>query len=348
MTRTTTSKSFAGGDGEKKRQILDALWGSRENERMKIAPSILECIGHTPMVQLVRVAANFPVPVFGKCEFFNPGGSVKDRIALAIVDAAERNGLLSPGMTMVEATAGNTGVGLALVAAARGYRLVCVMPEKMSSDKRVALTAVGAEVVVVPNAPLSSPDNFQAVARRLASERGWFLTDQFVNLANPQIHEATTGPEILDQCGGRVGAFVCGIGTGGTITGVGRFLKAKHPEVRVVLADPVGSRLAHLVNPLYPDIDAAYQVEGIGGSRMPAACDPGVIDSAEWVSDEESFAMTRRLIREEGLLVGGSSGTVVTAALRVAAHGCNGPVVALLADSWDRYLSRPWLRAEVQ
>jgi cysteine synthase len=231
------------------------------------------------------------------------------------------------------------------VAAARGYKLVCVLPEKMSADKRAALAAVGAEVIVVPNAPPSSPENFQNVARRLAAERGWFLTDQFAHPANPRIHEQTTGPEILEQCGGRVGAFVCGVGTGGTITGVGRFLKARCPGVRVVLADPVGSRLAHLIEPAHPDLDAAYQVEGIGGSVMPAACDPAVIDAAERVTDGETFETTRRLIREEGPLVGGSSGTTVAAALRVAASGCDGPVVAVLADSWDRYLSRPWLQA---
>jgi cysteine synthase len=310
------------------------------------SPSILDRIGNTPLVRLARVAAELPVPVLGKCEFLNPGRSVKYRIALAILHDAESRGLLRPGVTLVEATAGNTGIGLALVAAARNYRLVCVLPEKMSVDKRTALAAVGAEVVVVPNAPPSSPENFQNVARRLATERGWFLTDQFAHPANPRVHEATTGPEILEQCGGKVGAFVCGVGTGGTITGVGRFLKARCPGVRMVLADPVGSRLAHMVDPAHPDLDAAYQVEGIGGSVMPAACDPTVIDAAERVTDDESFEMTRRLIREEGLLVGGSSGTAVAAAVRVAARGCDGPVVALLADSWDRYLSRHWLQSE--
>jgi cysteine synthase len=311
---------------------------------MAVPSSVLDLIGNTPLVMLRRVAAGLPVPVLGKCEFVNPGGSLKDRIAVAILDDAERRGLVQPGATLVEATGGNTGVGLALVAAVPGYRLVCVMPAKMSADKRGALTALGAEVVITPNAPPSSPDNFQNTARRLAQERGWFLTDQFAHPANARVHEATTGPEVLRQCGDRVGAFACGVGTGGTITGVGRFLKARCPAVRVVLADPVGSRLAHLVDPLQPDHDAAYAVEGIGGSVMPAACDPGVIDAAERVTDEESFAMTGRLLREEGLLVGGSSGTAVVAALRVAARGCDGPVVAVLADSWDRYLSRPWMQ----
>jgi cysteine synthase len=311
---------------------------------MRTPGLILERIGRTPMVRLGRLASHLSVPVLGKCEFLNPGGSIKDRIALSILDDAERNRRISPGATLIEATAGNTGLGLALVAAARGYRLVCVMPEKMSADKRAALAAVGAEVVIVPNAPPSSPDNFQNVARRMAEEQGWFLTDQFANPANPCVHETTTGPEILEQCDGRVGAFVSGVGTGGTITGVGRFLKAHCPGVHIILADPIGSRLAHLVDPAHPDHDAAYLVEGIGGSVMPSVCDPGVIDAAERVTDEESFATACRLIREEGLLVGGSSGTAVAAALRVAARGCDGPVVAILADSWDRYLSRPWLR----
>ena len=312
---------------------------------MQKSPLILDQIGRTPMVRLTRVAAGLSATFLGKCEFLNPGGSVKDRIALAIIEDAELHGRLAPGATLIEATAGNTGLGLALVAAARGYRLVCVMPEKMSLDKRVALAAVGAEVMVTANAPPSSAENFQNVARRVAAERGWFLTDQFANPANPRVHETTTGPEVLEQCGGRVGAFVCGVGTGGTITGVGRFLKAHSPGVRIVLADPVGSRLAHLVDPSHPDHDTGYQVEGIGGSVVPATCDLGVIDEAERVTDEESFAVARRLIREEGLLVGGSSGTTVAAALRLAARGgYDGPIVAVLADSWDRYLSRPWLR----
>jgi cysteine synthase len=306
--------------------------------------SILDRIGNTPLVRLRHVGAGLPVPILGKCEFLNPGGSIKDRIALAIVDDAERRGLLKQGMTLVEATAGNTGVGLALIAAVRGYRLACVLPKKMCVDKVAALRSLGAEVIVVANAPPSSPDNFQNVARKLAQERGWFLTDQFVNPANARIHEETTGPEVLAQCAGKVGAFVCGIGTGGTITGVGRFLRRHCPGAKIVLADPVGSRLAHLVDQSHPDHDAAYQVEGIGGSAVPAVCDLSVVDAAERITDEESFAMTGRLLREEGLLVGGSSGTAVVAALRVAERGCAGPVVAILADSWDRYLSRAWMQ----
>lgn len=197
-----------------------------------IAPTVLDRIGNTPLVRLDRVARGLPVPVFGKCEFLNPGGSVKDRIALAIVDDAEARGALKPGATLVEATAGNTGVGLALVAAVRGYRLCCVMPEKMCADKRAALAALGAEVVVTPNAPPSDPRNFRRVAARLAAERGWFPTEQFANPANPRVHELTTGPEIVEQCGAQLGAFVCGVGTGGTITGVGRHLKTHAPGAK--------------------------------------------------------------------------------------------------------------------
>src|SRR5579871_1019124 len=284
-----------------------------------IASNVLDMIGNTPMVRLDRVAAGCRVPVLGKCEFMNPGGSGKDRIAKTIVERAERDGLLKPGMTLVEATAGNTGIGLALVTAMRGYKLVCVMPEKMSVDKREALAALGVEIIVTANAPLHDPRNFRQLAARLARERGWFDTQQFANPANPLIHERTTGPEILAQCGGRVGAFVCGVGTGGTVTGVGRFLNANAPGVRIVLADPVGSRLAHFVDPAHPDVDAPYAVEGIGGSEVPGVCDLSVIDAAERVADAESFATARRLLREEGVLVGGSSGTAVAAALRVAA-----------------------------
>lgn len=270
---------------------------------------------------------------------------MKDRIALAIVDDAERRNLLKPGATLIEATAGNTGMGLALVAAVRGYKLVCVLPEKMSVDKRAALTALGARVVITPNAPPDSPENFQNVARRLADEEGWFLTDQFRNPVNVRAHEETTGPELLEQTGARIGAFVAGAGTGGTITGVGRFLKRHVLNVQIVLADPVGSGLARWAADGIVGPDAAYEVEGIGTSKPPAILDRSVIDSAESVSDTDSFAMVHRLVREEGLFVGGSAGTAVVVALRIAARdGITGPVVTLLPDSWDRYLSKPWMQ----
>ncbi len=303
--------------------------------------TLLDLIGNTPLVQLTRIGAGLPVPVYAKCEHLNPGGSIKDRIALAIVDDAEARGVLRPGATLIEGTAGNTGVGLALVAAARGYRLVCVLPEKMSLDKRQALAALGAQVIVVANAPPSSPDNFRNVAARLAAENGWFLTRQFDNPANVAVHAATTGAEILRDVPD-VAAFVAGAGTGGTISGVGRALKAARPDVRIVLADPVGSGLADWVETGIIGPDGAYAVEGIGGSEAPVNLHRHVIDAAERVSDEESFAMVRRLVRDEGMLVGGSSGTNVVAAVR-AAQRASGPVVTVLTDGWDRYRSKPWM-----
>ena len=309
------------------------------------AASLLDQIGGTPLVPLRRLGAGLPVEVLAKCEHLNPGGSIKDRIARAIVDNAETRGVLRPGMTLVEATAGNTGMGLALVAAIRGYALVCVMPEKMSADKRAALAAVGARVVITPNAPPASPENFRNVARRMAEEHGWFLTDQFNNPANVRIHEHTTAAEILEQTNGRIGAFVAGAGTGGTISGVGRRLKAAVPGVRIVLADPIGSGLADWVETGHIGPDGSYAVEGIGGSEAPQNLHRDVIDAAERISDAESFAMVQRLVREEGLLVGGSAGTNVVAALRVAAQGAlDGPVVTVLPDAWDRYRAKPWMQ----
>lgn len=307
--------------------------------------SILDQIGGTPLIRLEHIGRDLPAPILVKCEHMNPGGSIKDRIALSIVDDAEARGVLRPGMTMIEATAGNTGVGLALVAAARGYELVCVMPEKMSVDKRDALRAMGARVIVAPNAPPTDPENFQNIARRLALEEGWFLTDQFENPANVRAHELGTGQELLEQVDGPIGAFVSGSGTGGTITGVGRRLKAADPRTRVVLADPIGSSLAAWVETGELGPGGPYEIEGIGSSKISGILDGEVIDSAERVSDAESFAMVKRLVREEGLYVGGSAGANVVAALRVAARGdlC-GPVVTVMCDSWDRYRAQPWMR----
>jgi cysteine synthase len=295
------------------------------------------------------------VPVFIKCEHLNPGGSIKDRTARAIVLDAEARGLLAPGATLVEGTAGNTGVGLALLAAARGYRCVCVLPEKMAVDKRVALRQLGAEVIVTRNAPLASPDNFRNVAARLAEERGWFLTNQFHNPANLDAHYGTdrypgTGQEILAQVQAAghatLGAFVCSSGTGGTITGAGKRLKEHDPQIQVVLADPVGSSLAAWVTTGTLGPDGPFAVEGIGSGSVPSNLHRDVLDTAEAVSDTEAFAMVERLVKEEGLTVGGSTGVNVVAALRVAARGgLRGPVVTIAADLWDRYRSTAWMRA---
>jgi cysteine synthase len=294
--------------------------------------------------------ASTGVPIFAKCEHLNPGGSVKDRTALFLIEDAEERGVLQPGATIVEATAGNTGIGLALVAVAKGYRLVCVLPEKMSEDKRGALRAMGATVVVTPNAPRSSPDNFRNVAERMAKERGYFLTDQFNNPANVRAHEETTALEILEQTGGKIGAFVVSAGTGGTITGVGRVLRKACPTARVVLADPIGSGLAGWALTGTPGEDGSYAMEGIGAGSPSSIMDRSVLDDAISVSDDDSFAMVKRLVQEEGLLVGGSAGTAVTAALRIAERDAErlretGPVITLLPDSWDRYRAKPWMQA---
>ena len=308
-----------------------------------VSRSILSAVGDTPLVAL-RSFSRRGAPVWVKCEHLNPGGSVKDRIAVSIVEDARARGVLSPGATLIEATAGNTGVGLAMVAAHYGYALVCVMPEKMSVDKRRALAAMGAEVLVTPNAPPDDPNNFQNVARVMAEERGWFLTDQFENPANIAAHESGTGPEILRQTEGRVAAFVAGAGTGGTLTGVGHCFRAAGCRAEIVLADPVGSVLATWVRTGELGEDGSYAVEGIGSSKPPKNLHREVIDAAEVVSDEESFATALQLIAKEGLYVGGSAGTAVAAALRVAERiGGDDPVVALLPDAMDRYWSQPWL-----
>lgn len=302
-------------------------------------PTIQECIGQTPLVRLTRLQQGLKRPIWAKCEYLNPGGSVKDRIALSIIEQAERQQQAQPGCTFIEATAGNTGLGLALLCAQRGYHLVCVMPEKMSEDKRNCLRLAGAQVIVVPNAPLDSPDNFQQVARRMASDNGWILADQFCNPANIAAHYGGTGPEIWQQTKGQLTSFVCGVGTGGSITGIGRFLKEKNSNIEIVLADPVGSALADFVEHQEFRTDAAYRVEGIGASRPAQNFQLSVVDRVERISDEESFQCQQQLIRQEGLFVGGSAGTIMAAALRVAAQG-QGPVVCLLPDSWDRY----WLK----
>jgi cystathionine beta-synthase len=314
-----------------------------------ILDNILEAVGDTPLVRLGRLGAGTRTPLVAKIEFMNPGGSVKDRIGLAMVEAAEQAGLLKPGGTIVEPTSGNTGTGLAMVAALKGYRLVCVMPDKMSGEKVALLRAYGADVVVCPTAvPRESPQSYYSVADRLAREiPGAFQPNQYFNAANPAAHEASTGPEVWAQTDGRITHFVAGMGTGGTITGVGRYLKRQNPRVQVVGADPVGS-IYSAGQDFTPKI---YKVEGIGEDFMPSTIDLDVVDRIEVVDDKESFLLARRLTREEGILVGGSGGSATAAALRVACEldDPDALVVVLLPDTGRNYLSKiyndEWMRA---
>ncbi|MFT4307056.1 MAG: pyridoxal-phosphate dependent enzyme, partial [Microbacterium sp.] len=296
---------------------------------MRYANSVADLVGHTPLVRLNRVAAGIDATVLAKVEYFNPGGSAKDRIARSIIDAAERDGLLGPGGTIVEPTSGNTGVGLALVAQQRGYRMVFVVPDKFAGEKVSVLRAYGAEVVMTPtNVPPEHPDSYYSVSDRLASGiPGAFKPNQFANPHGPLGHYRTTGPEIWADTEGRVTHFVAGIGTGGTISGTGRYLKeVSGGAVTVIGADPVGS--IYSGGPVH-----GYAVEGVGEDFLPDTFDATVVDGYERIPDAESFAMTRRLAREEALLVGGSSGMAVAAALRVARDlPADAVVVVLLPD----------------
>jgi cystathionine beta-synthase len=308
----------------------------KHGDSMDVADSLLDLVGNTPLVRLGRVGADLACDLVAKVELFNPGGSVKDRPAVAMIDAAEADGLLKPGGVIVEPTSGNTGVGLAIVAAQRGYRCIFVMSDKMSNEKVALLRAYGADVVVCPTAvPPEHPDSYYSVADRLTRETpGAFRPDQYSNPANPAEHERSTGPEIWRQTAGRVTHFVAGIGTGGTITGVARHLKAQNPDVQIVGADPEGSVYSG-------GTGRPYLVEGVGEDFWPTTYDPSLVDRVVEVSDAESFAAARRVTREEGLLIGGSCGTAVHAALVVGAElGPDDVVVVLLPDSGRNYLSK--------
>jgi len=304
---------------------------------MDVANSLIDLIGNTPLVRLNRVTDGIEATVLAKVEYFNPGGSSKDRIAVGMINAAEKAGTLKPGGTIVEPTSGNTGVGLALVAQQRGYDCVFVCPDKVSPDKIAALRAYGAEVVVCPTAvDPDDPRSYYSVSDRLTSEiAGAIKLDQYSNSANPQAHYETTGPEIWSQTDGTVTHFVAGVGTGGTISGTGRYLKeVSSGAVRIIGADPVGSVYSG-------GTGRPYLVEGVGEDFWPTAYDPSVVDEIVAVSDGDAFAMTRRLAREEGLLVGGSCGMAVVAALAIARTAKPSDViVVLLPDSGRGYLSK--------
>ena len=315
---------------------------------------VMATIGWTPLIRLNRVTRGIRTPVYGKAEFFNPGGSVKDRIGMPIIERAEREGRLKPGGVIVEGTSGNTGVGLAMAAALRGYRCIFTMPDKMSQEKVRLLKAFGAEVIITPTAvPPDHPDNYVMMAKRIAEETpNAILANQFYNPANPDAHYATTGPELWEQTEGRITHFVSSAGTGGTTTGAGRYLKERNPKLQVIVGDPVGSILAELwrsKGQTKPE-GVPYKVEGVGQDKLPGTLDLSLIDEYQSVSDRDAFAMARRLTREEGLFVGGSSGLIVHVALTVARRldDPNAVVVAILCDTGERYLSNQnndeWMR----
>jgi cystathionine beta-synthase len=301
-----------------------------------VQENILQFVGRTPLVRLRHLTQGLSVPVYVKVESANPGGSVKDRVAVAMIADAERRGLLRPGGTIIEATAGNTGVGLAMVAAVKGYRCIFVLPDKMSHEKISLLKAYGAEVVITPTAVApDSPESYNGVADRLSREiPGAWRPNQFTNLSNPEAHYRTTGPEIWQQTEGRVTVFVAGVGTGGTISGVGRYLKEQNPDVKIVGADPEGSVLSG-------GTGKPWKVEGIGEDYVPKTFNSQVVDDWVRVGDAEAFHVGREVARREGLLLGGSSGTSIAAALRYARRLAGDHlVVALGADTGRNYLSK--------
>ena len=339
----TTPHSYAGGDG--------ASGG------IEYAESVLDLVGNTPLVRLTRVtrelgAAERQPLILAKLEALNPGGSVKDRIGLPMIEAAERDGLLKPGGTIIEPTSGNTGHGLAIAAALKGYRCIFVIADKQSAEKQALLRAYGAEVVLCPtNVEPEDPESYYSVAARLARDiPGAFKPDQYWNQENPKAHEATTGPEIWRQTGGRISHLVVSVGTGGTVTGAGRYLKAQNPAIRVIGADPEGSVLSG-------DTARPYLTEGIGEDFFPGTYDPNVVDRWVRVSDRDAFAMARRITREEGILAGESCGTAVLAALdearRILAEDGDkaheAVMVVILPDGGRSYMSKlyndEWMRA---
>ncbi len=324
------------------------------HEERRVYGNVLQAIGNTPLIRLNRIGGGQTrATLWAKAEFLNPGGSVKDRIGFFILEEAERRGELRPGMPVVEATSGNTGVGVAMAAALKGYRTIFVMPDKMSEEKVRLLRAFGAQVIITPTAVApEDPRSYYSVAKRLVEELGAFYVNQYHNPDNPLAHYRTTGPEIWEQTEGRISVFVAGMGTGGTITGVGRYLKERKPDVQIVGVDPEGSVYYDYFHTGQLPQAHVYKVEGIGEDFLPSTVDFSVVDDVVQVSDREAFLTARRLIREEGLFVGGSSGAAVAGALRyLRAHPElteEAQVVILLPDSGDRYLSKflddNWMR----
>lgn len=320
-------------------------------EGLNYHESILDTVGHTPLVRLRKVARDLPCPVLAKVEFFNPGGSVKDRIGLAMVEAAEREGRLKPGGTIVECTSGNTGLGLAMVAAVKGYKAAFCMPDKVSSEKVYLLKAFGAEVFLSPTAvEPEHPESYYSVAKRISSERpGAVLMNQYHNPANPEAHFKSTGPELWEQTKGRITHFVAGMGTGGTISGTGKYLKKQNPKIQVIGADPVGSILKHYKETGQMSEAHTYKIEGVGEDFIPTATDFDVVDRILQCNDHDGLNLCRTLAREEAIFVGGSAGMAAWVALEVAKTcGPNDLVVVLLPDTGERYLTKvhndEWMR----
>ncbi|MES2939397.1 MAG: cysteine synthase family protein [Pseudomonadota bacterium] len=309
---------------------------------MRFHESVLDAIGSTPLVRLGRIAPWAKATLLAKCEFVNPGGSVKDRIGQSIIEEAERSGRLAPGGTIVEGTSGNTGIGLAMAAAIKGYRAILVMPDKMSREKIAVLESLGAEVVITPtNVDHDDPRSYASVAKRIVAETpGAVFADQFENPVNPLTHYRTTGPEIWRDTDGKITHMVVCLGTGGTISGIGRYLKEQNPAVKIIGVDPVGS-VYHASYYKSPPQTSSYFLEGMGEDQVPKNMDFGVIDEVVQVNDKESFLAARQLSRKEGMFCGGTAGAALVAALRVV-EGC-GPsdvVVTLLPDGGARYMNK--------
>lgn len=331
-----------------------------EERLMKTAKKdIIAAIGNTPIVKLNKVATHVKAHLYVKCEFMNPGGSVKDRIGIYMIEQAEKEGKLKPGGTIIEATSGNTGLGLAMAAAMKGYKCIFVMADKQSEEKRTALRSTGAQVVICPtNVEPEDPRSYYSVAKRLAEETpNSFYTRQYWNPSNPETHYLSTGPEIWEQCGEELDAFVVALGTGGTVTGCGRYLKEQNKDVQIVGVDPVGSIYYDYFHTGTPGEAHSYYVEGIGEDFMPDTINLDILDDCMQVTDRESFMMARRLIREEGLLVGGSAGSAVAGAIKYAEklekEGKLNPdrphhILIIVPDSFRSYLSKflddEWLK----
>lgn len=325
---------------------------AKDLKKVRYYDNILETIGKTPLVRLNKVVDDAKGLILAKVEYFNPGGSVKDRIGLTIIEEAEKDGRLKPGGTIVESTSGNTGMGLALAAAVKGYKTVFTLPDKMSMEKIRLLRAMGAEVIVTPTAvPHESPESYTEVAKKIVRETpNSILANQYYNPRNPEAHYSTTGPEIWEATGGQVDYFVCGIGTGGTISGAGKYLKEQNPGVKVIGIDPKGSALReYFYTKKITPMLKTYKVEGIGQDYVPGVLHFEYIDEVIEVTDKESFLMARRLAKQEGLMVGGSAGTAVAGMMKIAERfKTDDIVVVLLPDSGERYLTKiyndDWMR----